>query len=472
MSMTKTELREKIEEWFDIHGDEMIEDLGRLIGINSVRGAAEDGAPFGSGPKAALMLVSEILEKRGHKTDIFEEIIMTSNIGPLPPLMGILAHVDTVGVGDGWDSDPFEMTIKDGSIFGRGATDNKGPAIASLYAMLCANEICPDLSSGFQLILGSGEEMGCQDIAQYLEKNEPPPNVFTPDADYPIVNTEKGRITPFFGASWEKDTALPKVVSITGGSTTNVVPNLAQAVIEGFSLDDVAEHCRRYSVNANTSAEASMDGELIVITVEGTSTHAATPDLGANAQTALLELLASMPFAKSDGFDYICALCRLFPHGDYFGSALGIEMSDNISGKLTVNFGVLRFSEIEFSGNFDSRTPACADDVDLLGMVRGAFSREGIEMTNHTINSCHHTPQDSPFVQTLLGIYEAYTGKDRECLCVGGQTYVHEIPGGVAFGTGEAGVDNRIHGANEFIGIEQLLTSAKMFAQAILEMCL
>jgi succinyl-diaminopimelate desuccinylase len=190
-----------------------------------------------------------------------------------------------------------------------------------------------------------------------------------------------------------------------------------------------------------------------------------------NAQTALIDMLAGMPFAETKGYQYICALSRLFPHGDYNGRALGIAMSDEESGELTLNFGVLGFTDTEFSGNFDSRTPACADETDLTGMVREAFEREGINLTNSKISKCHHTPQDSEFVQTLLRIYEEYTGNPGGCLIMGGQTYVHEIEGGVAFGCKMPGVNNNVHGANEFTSVEHLIVSAKMFAQAIIDIC-
>jgi succinyl-diaminopimelate desuccinylase len=182
-------------------------------------------------------------------------------------------------------------------------------------------------------------------------------------------------------------------------------------------------------------------------------------------------MLAGMPFAETKGHQYICALSKLFPHGDYNGRALGVAMSDEKSGELTLNFGVLRFTETDFAANFDSRTPACADETDLLGMVRTALGQEGIELTNSVMSKCHHTPEDSPFVQSLLQIYEEFTGNPRECQIMGGQTYVHEIPGGVAFGCKMPDVDNNVHGANEFISKEQLITSAKIFTMAILDTC-
>ena len=465
-------MRQKIEDWFKLHADEMIKDLGRMLSVKSVKGLPEKGAPYGSGPRDGLAMARSMLEERGFTVSEFENIVITANTGPEPAKMGILAHVDVVDAGDGWDTDPFNMTIKDDRIYGRGALDNKGPTIAAMYAMYCVRELLPDMKSGFQLILGSGEELGCGDIVQYLEKNEPPTYVFTPDAGYPVVNTEKGRAAVFIGASWEdEDQELPRVISITGGKTMNVVPDHAEALIEGFRMDQLETYCMISSAQTGTNITVNATEDGIIIAVEGKSTHAATPDLGVNAQTALIDMLASMPFAESKGNGYIRALNRLFPHGDNKGKALGIEMSDDKTGALTVNFGVLRYTGKEFLCNFDSRTPACADETDLLAMIGAALEREGLKITNSVLSKCHHTPEDSPFVQTLLKIYSEYTGNPAECLTMGGQTYVHEIPGGVAFGCELPGTDNKIHSANEFIGVEQLIISAEMFAQAIVEIC-
>jgi len=464
-------LRQKIDEWFDLHSDGMLDDLGRLIEVKSVNGPAEEGAPYGVEARASLTLARSMLESRGFAVSEFEDMIITADLGCMPPLMGILAHLDVVDAGEGWDSDPFKMTVKDGKIYARGTSDDKGPAVAAMYAMYCARDICPEFHYGFRLILGSGEEVGCEDISNYLSKNGSPPYVFTPDAEYPVVNLEKGRIAPIFGASWDKDLSLPRVVSITGGNTTNVVPNRAKAVIEGFAVSEAEAFCREHSAKTGVSFSVRPEKGRLVVTAEGAATHAATPYEGNNAQTALIEMLSAMPFAQSKGFGYIQALNRLFPHGDCDGRAFGIAMSDEISGGLTLNFGVLRFSEIDFSGNFDSRTPVCADNADLPGMTRAAFESEGISMTDTTYAKSHHTPEDSPFVQTLLQIYEEYTGNPGECLKVGGQTYVHGVPGGVAFGCAMPGMNYNVHGANEFIGMNELLVSAKMFARAIIEVC-
>ena len=467
----RADIRKKIEDWFEKHSDEMLDDLEKLIAVKSVRGPSEDGAPYGPGPREALKLAGSMLESRGFEVSGFEDIIISADYGPAPPKLGILAHLDVVDPGEGWETDPYGMAIKEGRIFGRGATDNKGPSVASMYAVYCVRDIYPQLRSGVRLILRSGEESGCEDVALYISKNETPECVFSPDADYPIVNTEKGRALVFFGASWDKEPGLPRVISITGGKTTNIVPSRAEAVIEGFTLAEAEVFCCEYGAKTDAIFTARPDGDRIILAAEGKSSHAALPNLGLNAQTALLEMLSAMPMSDSKGFGYIKALSRLFPHGGYNGSALGIAMSDDISGELTMNFGVLRFSEYELAGNIDCRTPACADEIDLLGIIRTAMENEGLNLVNSDTNRCHHTPGDSPFVKSLLRIYEEYTGEPGGCLAMGGQTYVHEIPGGVAFGCEMPGADNHIHGVNEFIEMEQLMISAKMFAHAIIDIC-
>jgi len=467
----RADIRNKINAWFDANSEEMIKDLGRIVEVNSVRGKNEDGAPYGVESRAVLSLAQTMMEERGFEVSVFEDMMISAVFGPAPPLMGILAHLDIVAAGEGWDTDPLKITIKDGNIYGRGVIDNKGPSVAAMYALYCARDLFPQLKHGVQLILGSGEETGFDDVTQYLKKNTPPPNVFTPDAEYPVVNIEKGRFVPVFGAGWEKDISLPRIISITGGKTPNVVPNYSEAVIQGFSIKDVEIFCRDFTDKTDVKMSVSADNNTFRVIAEGTAAHASLPERGNNAQTALIEMLAAMPFAKSAGFEYLCKLNRLFPHGDYRGCALGIDMEDEKTGRITVNFGVLRFSELEFSGTFDSRTPGCADDVDLFGMTKKAFEHEGIKLTYHEITGCHHTPEETAFVQKLLNIYEEYTGQPGKCISMGGLTYVHDIPGGVAFGCAMPGDDNKVHGANEFIGKEQFITSAKMFTQAIIDMC-
>ena len=78
---------------------------------------------------------------------------------------------------------------------------------------------------------------------------------------------------------------------------------------------------------------------------------------------------------------------------------------------------------------------------------------------------------DSKFVRTLLRSYERYSGKEGHCVSIGGGTYVHEIPGGVAFGPAEPDFESNCHGANERASISALLRCAAIYADVIATLC-
>jgi len=468
-----------IDKWFEVSTEKMLLDIEKLIKIKSIRSASKPGCPYGKISREALSAAKQMLEENGLKTEVFEDMIVTASFGTKPEEIGILAHLDIVEAGEGWDTDPYKLVKKDGKLYGRGIIDNKGPAVAAMYALYCVRDLFANFNceeqamKGVRLIFGSGEETGFEDIAKYIENNTMPPHVFTPDSEFPVVNTEKGRFMPAFYARWEKDEKLPRVISVTGGKTTNIVPNQAVAVALGFSQSELDVFCKEYSKKTGVNITVTSDANnTVTITAQGTASHSSRPELGNNAQTALIEMLTSMPFAHSEGFEYLKELNRLFPHGDYYGKAFGLDFSDEITGKTTLNFGVLRYDELELSGNFDSRTAATADEVDLLEISKEVFKKAGIKVSYHELKKSHHTPEQTTFVQTLLRVYKEFTGKEGKCVCMGGLTYAHDIPGGVAFGCAMPGVDNRAHGANEFIDLDHLLLCAKMFTQVIIEMCL
>ena len=146
-------------------------------------------------------------------------------------------------------------------------------------------------------------------------------------------------------------------------------------------------------------------------------------------------------------------------------------MEDDISGKLTLAFSMLKVTEDSLDGSFDSRCPICATKENVLMVVKKQMEDIGLTLHNDSMKPPHHVDGNSLFVQTLLKEYEAYTGRKGECLYTGGGTYVHELDNGVAFGAAMPGTDNHMHGADEFAVLEELLVSAKIFAQVIVDLC-
>lgn len=482
MALRTDFLHDEIDRWVETREEEMTAQLLSLIKIKSVYETPSAGFPYGCGAAEALRFSRELLSKLGIETRLFEDCVAVGEAGEGAPELGILVHVDVVDANASeWSADPFCGVVRSGTeygdaepvIYGRGASDNKGPAIAAFYALRCALDVTGGLKKAAQVLIGSAEELSCEDMKRYAKANELPPKTIAPDSNFPLVNVEKGRFTVSLSGRWEVSNALPRIVSAHGGGTINIIPGTASAHIEGLTAPELSLFAERFAQKTGTGiAVSDRTGGGCTVLVTGKAAHASLPWEAVNAQTALISMLAALPLAKSGSADAVRQLARLFPHGEYNGKMLGIECGDDVSGALTLGFDVLTISETGLTAAFDCRTPLFADGLDLPGIVRGALCEAGFAAGEITRTSCHYVPEDSELVKTLLDIYAEYTGVENpKPLARGGTTYVHELPGGVAFGPELPGIDCRIHGRDEFIGVRHLKMMTKMYAAAIIKIC-
>lgn len=464
--------QEQIEAYFSDKQQQILEDICRLVRIKSEREEPKPNMPFGEGPCKALLEAQKMMDEKGFRTKNFDNYVVTGEINEHPAYLGILAHADVVSEGSGWTVPPYEGTVKDGCIYGRGTADDKGPAVVAMWALKAAQEINPNMSKGVRLIIGSAEETGSEDLDHYLPLEPAPPFSFSPDAEYPVINIEKGGHGPVFGRKWEESKALPRVTAIHGGTTKNIVTRECDAFVEGMSAAEIKAVCEKHEAATGVKFTVAEENGAVHIHTLGASAHAASPETGKNAQIAMVEMLADLPLAESECKDAICDMARLFPFGDNYGEALGVAQQDEISGRLTLVFSKLQLDLNGFEAQYDSRCPICATNENMRDVALKALTDCSFEILKKpNMFKPHHTPAESPFVQTLLSSYEKYTGLKGECLAIGGGTYVHSIEGGVAFGCALPGTDNRMHGADEFAVIDELMVSAKIFTQVILEMC-
>lgn len=487
-------MRKKINDLLESKRAEILADVCSLVKINSTRSAPSENMPFGENAAKALKTAEAIAARLDLACENVDNYALHADASPKKETaLAILAHLDIVEAGDGWTTPPFEPQISNGKIIGRGTADNKGPAVAALHALAAAKQLAPQMSKNARVILGSAEETGSEDLAYYFKKFAPPPMSFSPDAEYPVINIEKGAYGPAFSTAYPAQNSGKRVVKMTGGKTNNIVPHIATALIKGFTKAEIIPAAEEYekklgvrfsletAENAPKPLEndpniskscANEENTLLKLTCTGKSAHASTPHLGINAQTALIELLCALLPDNGGANTAVKKLSKAFPHGDWRAQALDIAMSDAESGDLTLNFGVLELTETGFTARFDSRVPLCGSEKTVAEKVRKAFAEAGFRITDgDSMKPPHKTPADSPLVQTLLKLYESYTGEKGRCLAIGGGTYAHGIPGAVAFGCEIPGVGNNIHGADEFMDIEVLMMSAKMFCEAIISLC-
>lgn len=460
---------ERISEYIDSQKEYFLRDIKTLVDIKSVRETAKDGMPFGQGPAKALQAAIDIAKTHGFETLNFENYAGEITLGQNPVLM-LLAHLDVVDEGDGWTYSPYCLTQVGTKIYGRGTTDDKGAAICCIYALKAARELFGEPKNGVRLVLGCGEETGSEDMEYYFSKRETLAYTVSPDADYPVINLEKGRYAPDFYKNTENN-GKKTIVSFDGGHTKNIVPRKAHAVVSGFTKDEIEEKAKQSEEKTAVKFYISQDCTNIKITAEGISSHAANPEKGNNASTALISLINTLDLDKNETTDSFKSLEKLFPHGETDGKSVNVKMQDEVSGELTLNFGVLSFCDGEIKGAVDLRCPLCANKENVCDEIKNALEKHGFSVSNDEMSPVHYVSEDSPVVKTALKVYEEYTGEKGTCLAIGGGTYVHEIDGGIAFGTTFPDTERNIHSADEFAEIDELLLSTKMYTAMIRELC-
>ena len=464
--------REKIDRYIDAHQNEMLEDIAALCRIESTKDSYRAGKPYGLRCAEVLGEALHLGESYGFSINNYDNYVGTIDLNDKEKQLDILAHLDVVPAGDGWTvTKPFEPLIKGGKIYGRGTADDKGPAVAALYAMRAVRELNIPLKKNVRLILGTDEECGSSDIEHYYSVEKEAPMTFSPDASFPVINIEKGHFHGQFSASFEKSEALPRMLSFESGVKANVVPAKAWALFEGLEGDAVEALIGQAEKDLGIHFTVSAEEGRLKIEAEGENGHASTPWKGKNALTGLLALTERLPLADSPQLEKVKALNRLIPHGDWLGKNLGIAQKDELSGELTLAFSILRITEEELSGEFDSRCPICANEENTLKPAKAAMEKEGFVFSTESMSAPHHVSEDSEFVRTLLEAYEVYTGRKGGCVAIGGGTYVHDLKNGVAFGASMPETENHMHGPDEFAVISELLTSAKIFAQVIVKLC-
>lgn len=457
-------MNEKIQEFIYSHKDEIVKDLAELVAIPSVIDEPERGAPFGAETKRALLKAEEYCQKMGFVTSVIGDAVLCADYGENPEL-GILAHLDVVpALEDNWNTDPFTLTEKNGALFGRGAIDDKGPALAALWAMNAVKSLGIPLKKGVRLIFGTDEENGSKDLELYKQNAAFPPKVFTPDGSFPVINIEKGMLRVRFSG-----TTGGNSLEFRGGSAPNAVADKAKAILRGVTGSRAQAAIIPTAEDDENAVKFTVSerGSGVLISCGGRAAHASTPETGVNAVTGLLDLVS-----RITGEEVLRGLSRLFPFGETDGSAFGLKCAD-ASGALTCVLSMLAITPVgDVEGTVDVRFPTCVSLQSVKEKLIPAIRKETtLECEVLLGEEPHVVPEDSEFVKQLLAVYERVEGERGQCIAIGGGTYVHNIEGGVAFGAERGDTDYHMHGANEFITADELLKDAVLFAHAIIEVC-
>jgi succinyl-diaminopimelate desuccinylase len=455
--------------------DALIKDAQELLHIKSLLDEENptSDAPLGEGVKEALDFMLQLGEKDGFTPKNVGNLAGHLEFGEGKELLGILCHVDVVPEGDGWTSDPFSAEIRDGKIYARGALDDKGPTMAAYYAMKIVKELGLPLKKRVRMIIGTDEESNWRCVDHYFEHEEMPTLGFAPDADFPIINAEKG-ISDFDMVqgkiSHEENHANIQVIQFSSGKRYNMVPDFATATIrvkenQSEIITQFTELMNHYSLEYQYHEH---NGEL-VLEVKGVSAHGMEPNAGKNAGLYLAEFLKQLDLDAASNH-YFQFVSRYF-FNDSRGKNLGVAYSDDITGDLTINVGKLSYS-YEAGGRLglNLRYPVTNKMEDTKEKLEDLLKIENFTIENFSDSKPHHVDENEFLIQTLKKVYEEQTGEKAQLLSIGGGTYARSLKSGVAFGPLFPGRPDIAHQKDEYMFIEDLLKSTAIYAQAIYEL--
>ena len=335
----------KAYEIIDDRQDEITGMLQQLISIPSVSVRTQGDKPFGEEVNRCFQYMLQMAEQSGFET--FNADNYGGHIeykGTDGEIVGILGHIDVVPEGRDWDFEPYSGTISDGRIYGRGAIDDKGPVVAVFCAMKALKSAGFEPARNIRLILGLDEETDWEGMEYYFTKTNKPDFGFSPDGDFPAIHGEKGiiifDIANKFGKSQTKGVELR---SVKGGNAANMVADYARAILLSDDKSDyekIKEMLAELRKQKGYKVTQKQIGKSLEIVVQGVSAHGAKPEFGVNAVSVMMDILGHVNFANDDMNSFI-DFYNTHIGFETDGSSMGCGLSDEASGNLVFNVGMI-----------------------------------------------------------------------------------------------------------------------------------
>ncbi len=463
-----------INKYIKEHKNEIIQKTQELIQIPSVISKSNNAKkPFGEQVNNALEYILELGKSLGFKTKNIDGYCGYIEFGEGKELIGIIGHLDVVPVQDGWTYPPFSAKIADGNIYGRGAIDDKGPVIASLYAMKAVMENSK-VNKRIRLILGLNEENDWKCIEYYKKHEELPSVAFSPDADFPCIYAEKSILTSYLKMDYSKlmnENICIKEIN-TYGNAINVVPKNCSVILKinskKIAMKDFIKNIKKFIIEKSYEIDIyKIDENEIKLTSHGTPSHSAHPESGINAISHLLVILYEI-------FNYYKIELELlqffneYINTQYYGENLGINFEDE-TGKLTLNVGDFSLQKNILQIGLNIRIPVTIDVIE----IGNSFLKHTAPYLNVDFDTIDYRPplhisKENILVKTLCDIYNKETNSKLEPIAIGGATYARAFDNCISFGANFPGDKDMCHQTDEFINIDKLLLSCKIYAEAII----
>ena len=422
----------------------VLNDTLKLVAIDSVQAEPTDLSPFGDGVGKCLIEILKIASSLGFETKNEQGYYGTATIGKGEEF-GILGHVDVVPYKDQtWTKKPLGEIIN-GVLYGRGVLDDKGPILCCLYAVYKLIQEGYKPKKKIKFIFGGNEESGWKCIERYNQVEKMPEIGFSPDADFPVIYSEKGIL--HLKVSLDKPEEL---LSIQAGSRPNMVIDKCLAQIN-----------KELPKPTDINVCASIENGKTNIKTYGMGAHGSTPEKGDNAFIHTLHYLSD-----TLGGVYTKIFNLLY---SIKGEGLWINCEDDKSGALSLNVGIAAIEQQKLCMYLDIRYPVTFNHIDIFNRVSKAFDFASVEIVSH--QPPLYVDKDDSLVQKLLGAYNKVMNANEKPIAIGGGTYARALKHGVGFGPVFPGKESCAHEADEHFSVEDFEKAFDIYYEAIKELC-
>ena len=411
--------------------EEAVRAISDLIRTDSSLTKGTPEKPFGEGAAKCLADFLALAAGMGFETHNYDNYAGEVIFGE-GEAFAVLCHLDVVPAGDGWTHDPFGGEVSEGKIWGRGATDDKGPAVCALYALKALKDEGFMPKKKIKLIVGCNEESGQACIEHYRQYADLPASGFSPDADFPVIYAEKGILQVRLHFDFDRAPFL----YMQGGTAPNMVCGRCEVLPRSIQASR-AENC----------GLTTRGKKLVSI---GKSAHASTPEIGVNAMLPILRY-----FERDAGIRRVIDVL--------FNDACGLTMLKDETGRLTMSPTMVKFRKSQLQVVVDIRYPASIPYEEVIA----ALGKMGVvyETLSHQPPLYHE--KDSALVRTLSEVFAECTGQKAEPIAIGGGTYARALKNGVGFGPEFPGDEPVAHRPDEYLLVDRVGTLIEIYQKAL-----
>lgn len=451
-------MKERIHSWLLEHQEEMIDDVCSLIKIPSIEAEADGDYPFGIQCFKALDQSQQIAKRMGFVTENFRNMVGKAAMREGKVDFGIWAHTDVVPVDGQWTTPPFEPSIRDGRIYGRGTADNKAEWVMAMYSLRCLKELGVELKHNAAVYAGTNEETGMVDVRTWVAENEQPYFNISPDADFAIGYAEKGVLRFWM----ETPVAQKGLLDFYGGSALNIFPKVATAVLKLSEINESA-------LEKLEGVEATVDVDTVTLAARGKGGHSARA-LGAdNPYVKLINAMDKAGIFK----DGLCSQLRFVADAclDESGDFFGIKCKDDVVGVLHFAGTVMRFKDGVLRMGCDIRHPMSDPGESLIEKIGKVCEKAGFKLDSIEIDPAIYSDPNEPGAVACTEIYTRLApefGREvEENYTLSGGTYARCFTRGYAFGL-DPGCN--AHNVDEYIKIDSLVFGALVYALVLMKL--